>query len=953
MKPGDQHVAGEGGGLRLPRPGDSIDGYQVIRKLGQGGMGAVFLVRRQGRSYALKVITAGDLESLARFDREAIAGATAGQHPNIVGVHSFSKAGDWPYLIMGYVEGAGLDELVGDEPLGAERVLEIGEKIGAALSFIHGKGILHRDLKPANILVRTEDSELFLTDFGLARAKDAQTLTQSHELLGTPQYMAPEQAAGEHEKVGPGADVWALGAVLYRLSTGQTPFVGSSVVEVIMKILTTRPRAPRELNPELPAELEAIILKAMAADIEDRYPSAAALSDDCARARRGEPVEALQRPRLGAAGRLLRRLGPLGLGLVIFCLAALIGVAGVFTRGREQRRDAEALRRRITRASKRLRQKLLPELLPRLVSARIMGREAPAADLKSARRWLETVTRLRGMLGRYRASTSGDEALPLRSEEREIEAWSVLIEGQKPGGRRTKFRFARLLLELQNGHPPKLEAWASFLKDGGRVGLIPRLARLARSRNAELLGEPQAGLDDARLLEADELLGDDARLLVRRHLVLLAAREQTSLVAGDAAFAELRRVLAKARDPEKSWESLNRAMQSELDTHRGRPLAERLAIQHRLEMRAREIPAIRSAPWPGLEVASALAMKASKESRMLDGYERVLAIREHLPDFRIPPGFGGASMAIGLAGRLGGGESDDALERRRAFRLLIRATKLGLYIPLSRRGTLSIFFRAGFFKDVSPELAAQPAFRFWRGQIPESALNQEPKSLSAEERVSSLRKLQQMSKEDLSSVILSPDVPDFMKAIARVTRAVNLKMQGLKDVAGAQYLASEFRKAILEGHPVPNTVLGELASVLPPGSEAQLAAIHSLIAALDGRFRRTQEGRLGEGRPQDAPLLPLAASGRRRLKGRALERLAGFYSVREAYKEALGAAEEAFALDPTSSKVAKKLLSTAMILKRYSLCEERWLSMSPQLREATREMRVTWLAAMKGEGRGR
>lgn len=277
----------------LPEPGDWVGQYQILRLLGKGGMGAVYAARQGQREYALKMILA--LENPAdeiRFEREAQAAAAVDRHPNVVSVHSYDRHGVTPYAVFDLVDGVGLDELLTTgEAQEKDWSLNIVMKTLEALIHIHESGIIHRDLKPANILIRHSDGEPLITDFGLAKQEDAEKLTRTGEMLGTPAYMAAEQMSGE--VVTEAADVWAMGVILYELLTGYRPFPGQTLIEICNKVLLQDPIAPSKHVENFDPELEKVILKCLQRDLEHRYASVRELYEDLERYRRGEDVEAV------------------------------------------------------------------------------------------------------------------------------------------------------------------------------------------------------------------------------------------------------------------------------------------------------------------------------------------------------------------------------------------------------------------------------------------------------------------------------------------------------------------------------------------------------------------------------------------------------------------------------------------------------------------------------------
>ena len=294
--------------LELPY---DLGSYVLEEEIGRGGMGVVFRANRiaDGRQVAIKMILAGDFASeieKKRFQAEAEAAAIL-THPNIVPIYEIGEHRGMPFYCMKYVEGQTLSQRLSAGPLPTRRASQMLQKICEAIQYAHKQGILHRDIKPSNILI-DEDGEPFVVDFGLAKQKSSsiQTLTKSGAVLGTPSYISPEQAAGAKTQIDIGADVYALGAVLYHMITGTPPFLGETPVDTLLMVMEQDPINPRVLNGRIHRDLEGIVMRCLQKPIDLRYPSATALSEDIDAFLNGLPVSAREGRFQQIVGHLLR-----------------------------------------------------------------------------------------------------------------------------------------------------------------------------------------------------------------------------------------------------------------------------------------------------------------------------------------------------------------------------------------------------------------------------------------------------------------------------------------------------------------------------------------------------------------------------------------------------------------------------------------------------------------------
>jgi serine/threonine protein kinase len=279
-----------------PPPTREFGDYELLAEIARGGMGVVYRARQKGlnRLVALKMILAGRLagpDDLKRFLAEAEAAARL-QHPNIVQVHEVGEVDGQHFFSMEFIDGPTLAQRLADGPLPSRTAARYVRDIARAVHYAHANGVLHRDLKPSNILLDARD-EPHVTDFGLAkRLGGGSGQTRTGAVMGTPSYMAPEQAAGKTRDLGPACDVYGLGAVLYECLTDKPPFCSESPLDTLTHVLDREPVPPRLLNPKADRDLEIICLKCLEKDPRHRYASAEALAEDLDRYLNGESISA-------------------------------------------------------------------------------------------------------------------------------------------------------------------------------------------------------------------------------------------------------------------------------------------------------------------------------------------------------------------------------------------------------------------------------------------------------------------------------------------------------------------------------------------------------------------------------------------------------------------------------------------------------------------------------------
>jgi WD40 repeat protein/tetratricopeptide (TPR) repeat protein len=452
-------------------PPENVPGYEILGVLGRGGMGVVYKARQVAadRAVALKMILHGghaDDGALTRFRTEARAIARL-QHSHIVQVYEVGEHAGLPYFSLEFCPGGSLEKKLAATPLAPHDGAALVERLARAMHAAHQNGVIHRDLKPANVLL-SEDGTPKITDFGLAKRLDAAAgPTQSNAFMGTASYAAPEQAAGNWTAVGPAADTYALGAILYECLTGRPPFRGPTTLDTLIQVLNDEPVPPTQLQPRTPRDLETICLKCLQKEPARRYDSAAALAEDLHRFQSGEPILARPVGTIEKAVKWVRRR-PAVAGLLA-ALAALtaLGVSLLLWQYGETAAERDRFFQQKGIAEEKEKDALFQKGAAETSAAK--AREAEAKAKESAEKWKDALADSRRLFAGSKIQLA---AAALRDPATPISLVHDHLDEVPPDQRFWEWRYLKRQAEgslfALRGHSAAVNAVA-FSPDGGQL----------------------------------------------------------------------------------------------------------------------------------------------------------------------------------------------------------------------------------------------------------------------------------------------------------------------------------------------------------------------------------------------------------------------------------------------------------------------------------------------------
>lgn len=536
----------------LRRLGD----YEILEEIAQGGMGAVYLVQSVSlkAKFALKTLLAGQLagsEALERFMLEAETTARL-NHPNIVRIHHIGEDQGFYYLVMDYIEGPTLKEMVANESLSEKDCAGLIEKLAKALSYAHSHAILHRDIKPANVLVRRSDGEPLLTDFGLAKdiSNKEDGLTMSGQAIGTPEYMSPEQADGDLELIDRRSDVYSLGATLYELLAKKPPFQGSTKTNILKAVMLNEPESPKKARPRLSTDLETICMKCLEKDPAQRYATALALAEDLQRFLADEAILA-RPPSVTERLRRWRRRNSTTLQIVmtvVLTSALILGFLG-FRQYRDGQRQAalqSSLKEALDRSHGAVRN--APELLFKTWDERLSVLDSDIETDQGQAILVSYETELAVL-----ASELKEESLRAQAVKLFQSNWEAATQGlEKERGAVPSLNSLEIQSFISSPLWAEVEAHrqctlAHIFEQRGEK----KKAEFARTRAYQV--SPQSQYGNEALLDAAELILEEERFVVADQLFARIVRQPSPYLQGRAYYGRARVALWR----QQSMKTLN------------------------------------------------------------------------------------------------------------------------------------------------------------------------------------------------------------------------------------------------------------------------------------------------------------------------------------------------------------------------------------------------------------
>jgi hypothetical protein len=847
-------------------------------------MGAVFQASKDGAYYALKLITNREATALQRFEREAHAIAAVGSHRHIVSIHRYAFWQDIPYVVMDYVAGHSLAEILAQDGLAysVKESFEIIAKMAQALALVHAKGILHRDIKPDNILIRHHDGEPLLADFGLAQIRHAQTLTKTQEVLGTPHYMAPEQVSPKTSQLGPGADIWALGVVLYELLTGERPFSGLTLAELSAAILVREPAWPSKLNRKMSGEFDAIVLKCLHKNPPARYSSAGELAADCQAVIDGDAISASHSGLFVRVRRqLMRRTGPLGLAILFLVLvfSAIVGAAWLLMAQQNNERELALqqfgkpfgqLKLDFAKAQRNFSDHFAAHLLSGL---QIKGQDELKNHCLHVKKCLLDLASFEQQVRRKFGSIEASQipgGIVGNKEFQRLQLQALIMKAVRSHGKIDKPRKPpiprSLKILLSSYQALHLGKWSraelGFNKLANSVKSSRRLGHLGLAVVKYRRDEIEAVIPHLDRLFNDPVLKKRSLLFSRHVREELSRRELFKLnpqwAKAQRAFLDMDRFYAKAGfTSELVWEDWNRQLQRSFneaesdfkDDHKRRFFA----YQKLLKLKP-VFPHLKL-PIGGPALHQALGYFYRDHDQTGKALYHFLKVQRLNKTFELPSGFHSDDITLLMAKTFVEKARNKESTLDGLFDVVFQASRAQTYYPIMHSEWLLELYESGVLDQYVQKYPDEPYPYFWRGlrKLPpyqEGAWKHRKTMLKA-------------VIADLSYAIDHRELPNYFRAIAIRTRCLRL----LESAPSSQQNKPEFRQRLLEDlsriseswDPEPDQLYKCMILVLGPsvGIEYLQKYTGKQRYWLKQRLTRSAAKSLGQGRPMGGHLNPM------------------------------------------------------------------------------------------------
>lgn len=932
ITPGSTRASGRR--LSLPEAGEAIGEYQILKKLGQGGMGVVYLAERAAsdgsrRLFAIKLITRMSDTALKRFQREAESAAAVDSHSHIVTIHKFSQHGPWPYLVLDYIDGQSLAQKLkqcgGRLELNAAMV--IAQKMASALQAIHDKGLIHRDFKPGNVLIRS-DGEAFLTDFGLVKDLEAESLSKTTDRLGTPHYMSPQQLTESSRTLGPAVDIWALGVVLYEMCTGQRPFQADSNTELTAQILVADPTAPRALNASIPRDAETVILKALAKSPEQRYSSASAMAEDCRRVVECETISASRMNVVtGLNDRIRRRYGKGALLALWVFFASVASFVLYLPFYLNTGRQAQIWSQRTQERALVVKDKL--EIAQAEIFATVLDRAPPALTQSL---WPVPAADAHAASSSPKSKPPEINSEPWQAFIQCKSEWSQLLAVEKQAEEAGYGHAARAAIPKKTWR--QWQRQVAFLQaldrvtqqrvmDDGKSKLLSedmkaflrQWAGLAEntegvdwaaidSSNSELLACSRLGQAFAAVRQGhfEEAAGHFRSLdVTKRHASLKAFAERCDdeacvalLLSSKSRFSVLKQSMASwlnryGARPKRLIE-LNRVLTRRFaESMAGLSVEQQKPVWSVLKGRLKSFPSFKEPRLPRA-LCESLATELRKQDQLLEAYRYYLRIVQYDKSFRFPKSFQLNDVARHLFSRL-----QEHHNHEEIFQFIRESERAGVFLWMLDDDWLQILAKKEVFQKILANSPKDHCVRYWRAV----ASLDDDMALSKGERL----KLLNRSILDLKEVIKVPGLnASYLAQSQTLLATAYVRYARVKQQKNDQRdICIGLLEAAMKGlHPRPDKVYERLLDNFGEQMPAKEVVRYCDLWAqeIENAFQRTLARELEKDRPVGNPLMPVFRAKHRERMGKALTRKALALYVLEQKEEALKILNRAFQIDP-------------------------------------------------------